>query len=164
MSKLIIIRGNSGCGKTTVAKALQHRLGHNTMLVSQDYIRREMLYVHDGPSTEAVPLLTEMIRYGWAHSEHVILEGILYSDFYKPLFVEAGKIFRADIFAFYYNISFEETLRRHNTKPNRADFGQEAMKRWWRENDFLEIIQETELTSSVSEEEAVSLIYKTVKG
>ena len=44
MSKLVIIRGNSGSGKTTTAKMLQHRLGRNIMLLSQDVIRREMLW------------------------------------------------------------------------------------------------------------------------
>lgn len=43
MSKLIILRGNSGSGKTTVAKALQEKLGYNTMRISQDEVRRNML-------------------------------------------------------------------------------------------------------------------------
>ena len=48
MGKLIILRGNSGSGKTTVAKALQKKLGRNTMLISQDEDRRNMLWVDDG--------------------------------------------------------------------------------------------------------------------
>ena len=47
MSKLIILRGNSGSGKTTIAKELQKLFGKNTMLISQDIIRREMLNVDD---------------------------------------------------------------------------------------------------------------------
>ncbi len=43
MPKLIILRGNSGSGKTTVAKELQKRFGRNTMLISQDAVRRDML-------------------------------------------------------------------------------------------------------------------------
>ena len=43
MVKLIILRGNSGSGKTTIAKELQRKFGENTMLISQDVIRREML-------------------------------------------------------------------------------------------------------------------------
>ena len=39
--KIIIIRGNSGSGKTTVAKELCKRLGNsNVMLLSQDVVRR----------------------------------------------------------------------------------------------------------------------------
>ena len=48
MGKLIILRGNSGSGKSTIAKALQNKFGQNTMLISQDEIRRNMLNVKDG--------------------------------------------------------------------------------------------------------------------
>ena len=53
MSKLIILRGNSGSGKTTVAKALQEKFGYNTMRISQDEVRRNMLWVKDGIDTKA---------------------------------------------------------------------------------------------------------------
>ena len=43
MPKLIILRGNSGSGKTTIAKELQKKFGKNTMLISQDVIRRDIL-------------------------------------------------------------------------------------------------------------------------
>ena len=38
--RLIILRGNSGSGKTTTGKALQKKSGHGTMLISQDVVRR----------------------------------------------------------------------------------------------------------------------------
>ena len=37
MKKIIILRGNSGSGKTTVARALQKKFGYNTMMVSAKY-------------------------------------------------------------------------------------------------------------------------------
>lgn len=54
MKKLVILRGNSGSGKTTVARALQRKIGFNTMLISQDEIRRNMLWVKDGIDTNHV--------------------------------------------------------------------------------------------------------------
>ena len=51
-NKLIILRGNSGSGKTTIAKELQQVFGNNTMLISQDVIRRDMLKVKDGENTK----------------------------------------------------------------------------------------------------------------
>ena len=38
-----MLRGNSGSGKTTVAKGLQELFGRGTMVLSQDMIRREVL-------------------------------------------------------------------------------------------------------------------------
>ena len=57
MGKLIIFRGNSGSGKTTVAKELQKKFGHNTMLISQDEVRRNILWVKDGIDTLLVELV-----------------------------------------------------------------------------------------------------------
>ncbi len=45
MTRLIILRGNSGGGKTTVAKRLQRELGYETMLVQQDVVRHEILRI-----------------------------------------------------------------------------------------------------------------------
>ncbi len=80
MRKLIILRGNSGSGKSTIAKELQNRFGANTMLISQDVIRRDVLKVKDGKNTPALPLMKELLIYGHNHSNIVILEGIMYAD------------------------------------------------------------------------------------
>ena len=68
MHKLIVLLGNSGSGKITVAKEFQKVLGSNTMLISQDAIRRDMLNVRDGKDTLAIPLLMELLRYGRKNS------------------------------------------------------------------------------------------------
>lgn len=72
MRKLITFRGNSGSGKTTVARKLQKKFGHNTMLISQDEIRRNMLWVKDGIDTKALPLMIELLKYGNEHSDIVV--------------------------------------------------------------------------------------------
>ena len=93
MGKLIILRGNSGSGKTTVAKELQKKFGYNTMLISQDEIRRNILRVKDGIDTKALPLMIELLKYGYEHSDIVILEGIMYEEWYNPLFKVANKLY-----------------------------------------------------------------------
>lgn len=147
MAKLIILRGNSGSGKTTIAKELQKSLGRNTMLISQDVVRRDMLRVKDGENTEALPLMKELLAYGRNHCEIVILEGIMYADWYKPLFELAVQLYGTDIFAYYFDLPFEETLKRHQTKPNCNEFGEEAMRRWWRDKDFSDVLSERVITS-----------------
>lgn len=158
MSKLVMIRGNSGSGKTTVAKKLQHQLGPNTMVISQDVIRREILWVKDGANTKALSLLAEMLIYGQKHCEIVILEGILYSKWYMPVFELGKNIFGNQILAYYYNIPFEETLFRHGFKRNHQEFGENEMKKWWHEKDYLKIIPEKTISKDKSIEEVVEII------
>lgn len=109
MSELIILRGNSGSGKTTIAKEIQKNFGRNTMLISQDVIRRDMLRVKDGENTEAISLMKELLAYGREHSDIVILEGIMYADWYKPLFELAIQLYDTKVYAYYFDIPFEET-------------------------------------------------------
>lgn len=162
MSALIIIRGNSGSGKSSVAKALQKKLGRNTLVIPQDTVRREMLWAHDGKDTAALPLLITLLNYGHAHCEYVILEGILNADWYRPLFESAVKLFKSRIFAYYYDISFEETLKRHQTKEKKSEFGETEMRQWWNEKDFIQIIPEKVFKEDVSLEDAVNTIMKEV--
>ena len=164
MGKLIILRGNSRSGKTTVAKELQNRFGRNTMLISQDMVRREILKVKDGENTQAIPLMKELLIYGNNHSEVVILEGIMYADWYKPLFELAVRLYGSNIYAYYFDLTFGETLKRHQTKPNCHEFGEEAMRRWWREKDFSDILNEVSITAEKSMESIVNNIYDTVSG
>ncbi len=162
MPKLIILRGNSGSGKTTVAKELQKEFGKNTMLISQDVIRRDMLRVKDGKETEAIPLMKELIAYGYVHSEVTILEGIMCDKWYKPLFELANQLYGSEIYAYYFDISFEETLKRHKTKPNCLEFGEEAMRRWWKEKDYSEVLSELSITEEQELQSIVQDIFNSV--
>ena len=162
MPKLIILRGNSGSGKTTVAKELQNRFGNNTMCISQDVIRRDILKVKDGENTQALPLMKELLIYGNRHSNVVILEGIMYADWYKSLFELAVQLYGTEIYAYYFDLPFEETLKRHQTKPNCHDFGEEAMRRWWREKDFSDVLNEVCITAERNIDDIVGDICNTI--
>lgn len=157
-SRIIVLRGNSGCGKTTVSRALQKHFGRGTLLVSQDIVRREMLFVKDGPETEAIDLLIELVRYGRENCATVILEGILYSDWYQRLFEVVKEEFGSHIYTYYFDIPFEETLLRHSTRPNAGEFGEADMKRWWRENDYLTDISESIIDKDMTAEAIVHMI------
>ena len=162
MKKLIVLRGNSGSGKTTVAKELQKRFGRNTMLISQDVVRRDMLRVKDGEATEAVPLLKELLKYGNTHSGVVILEGIMNDKWYHSLFELAKMLYKDNIYAYYFDLPFEETLKRHKTKPNCQEFGENEMRRWWIEKDYSKILDECSITQEKDFDSIVVEIYSKV--
>lgn len=162
MSKLIIIRGNSGSGKSTLAKTLQHRFGRGTLVISQDLVRREMLWAKDGEGTPALPLMEELLKYGRKNSEVTILEGILDAEVYYDLFETAKAEFGENIFAYYYDLPFEETVNRHQTREKLHSFGVNDMKRWWNEKDFLKNITEEIFTREITLEQAADLVYNKV--
>ncbi len=162
MHKLVMLRGNSGSGKTTVAKALQELFGRGTMVLSQDMIRREVLKERDGTDPPALPLIKQMLEYGSEHCEVVILEGIFIADWYRELFETVIELYGSDIYAYYFDISFEETVRRHNTRSKAAEFGADEMRKWWKEKDYLDMIKETTITEDKNKDEIVNEIYTRV--
>lgn len=159
MGKLIILRGNSGSGKTTVAKELQKKFGYNTMLISQDEIRRNILRVKDGIDTKALPLMIELLKYGYEHSDIVILEGIMYEEWYNPLFKVANKLYGSNVYSYYFDIPFEETIRRHQTRSKSQEFGEEHMRGWWREKDFSAVLKEQLITCEMDANSIVAKVY-----
>ena len=159
MGKLIILRGNSGSGKTTVVRKLQKKFGHNTMLISQDEIGRNMLWVKDGIDTKALPLMIELLKYGNEHSDIVILEGIMYDEWYSPLFNEANELYGTNVYSYYFDIPFEETVRRHQTRSKSQEFGEEHMRGWWREKDFSSVLKEKIITCEMDVNSIVEKVY-----
>ena len=155
----ITFEGPDGSGKTTVARALQKKFGYNTMMISQDEIRRNILWVKDGVDTKALPLMIELMKYGYEHCDVVILEGIMYDEWYSPLFKTANELYGMDIYAYYFDILFEETVRRHNTRDKKQEFGEEDMRRWWREKDFSSVFNEKIITSDIDADSIVEMIY-----
>lgn len=128
--KIILLRGNSGSGKTTIANELQKHFGKGTFLISQDVIRREMLYVNDGLNNPAIDLMINLVKYGKENCKIVILEGIFYSEWYQQLFHAVKNEFRNAIYAYYFDIPFGETLNRHKKRAKVSDFGEKEMRRW----------------------------------
>jgi len=53
-TQLVVVRGNSASGKTSVAAGLRERYGRGIALVSQDVLRREVLRERDIPATSTL--------------------------------------------------------------------------------------------------------------
>lgn len=158
-SRLIIIRGNSGSGKSTVARLLREKLGERTMLVQQDIVRLGIVGVKDREGNPAIELITRIASYGSEIGYDVVLEGILSKKLYGTKLHElVGKFDEA--FVFYMDVSFEETLKRHVTKPNKDEYGEEKMREWWIEKDYLGTPDEYLIPESYSVEESIDFIIK----
>ncbi len=127
MKKLIIIRGNSGSRKSTLAREIHKKLARNNLLISQDTIRRDMELKME-KILFALPLLENLLEYGHNNCEITILEGILNAEWYTPLFKKAQHLYGKNIDAYYFDIPFAETVKRHKTRPQSGSFSSEKMK------------------------------------
>lgn len=164
MPAIIIIRGNAASGKTSLAYALQEEMGKNTLLLSQDLLRRTMLHAHDGFDTPTIPLLLNLLEYGYDNCQTVILEGILRSNWYQPVWQKILELYNLEhIYAYYYDLPFDETIKRHSSREKAKEFGQDSLKRWWIDKDYLTEIPETRLTKDLSLEDAKALILTDLK-
>ena len=159
---LIILRGNSGCGKTSTARLLQRQLGDGTMLVSQDVVRREILRVKDSEGNPAIQLIYDLCMYGNNVGYTVILEGILSNKKYGAMLCRLLDDFQGEKLIYYFDVSFEETVRRHATKPNAHEFGELEMRQWWKEKDYLDFENEFLIRNDTSQEDIINMILKTM--
>jgi thymidylate kinase len=121
-SKLIVIRGPSGSGKSTVAKALFKNATRKTCLIEQDYYRFIFKSRDDGSKANSATIhkmIKDNILTALNDGYDVILEGILASQSYVDDLNEIISKHPSGNYLFYFDISLEETLRRHRTRPSR---------------------------------------------
>lgn len=162
MQKLIILRGNSGSGKSSAAKRLQENLGYQTMLIPQDVVRREILKTQDLPDNPAIQLIGDMAAYGGKIGYDVIMEGIMTEERYGSMLRRLIADFPGSAHVYYFDISFKETLRRHNKKANKHEFGEHEMRQWWVEKDILHYPNEQFITDKMSELDIDTKILKDI--
>ncbi|NME07358.1 kinase [Psychrobacillus sp. BL-248-WT-3] len=158
VSKLIILRGNSGSGKTTTAKSLQNHLGSGTLLVSQDMVRRDMLMVQDREGNLSMDLIRQIAEYGKDKCEYVIVEGILSKNRYGEMLNNLIQFYNLNTFTYYFDLSFEETVKRHNSRTKKFEFGEDSLRAWWNPNDYLGVGGEIILTDEMSQNDVFELI------
>jgi len=159
-AKIIIIRGNSGSGKSTISKALQEKLMKDTLLIPHDMVRMVMVGQYgEMIGNPSVKLLENLVAYGQQNFSYVILEGILNSYIYKSVFNMIKETYKEQIFAYYFDLPIEETVKRH-IERDFHEFGEKELREWFVEKDFIPNIKEKILTKEMSRDEIIDMIYQ----
>ena len=120
--KLIVIRGPSGSGKSTVAKALFKGATRKTCLIEQDHYRFIFRSRDDGSKANSATIhkmIKDNVLTALNDGYDVILEGILATQSYVDDLSEIFTRHPTENYLFYFDISLEETIRRHQTRPSR---------------------------------------------
>jgi len=163
MQHLIIIRGNSGSGKSTAAKKLQQKMGYQTMLIPQDIVRREMLRVRDRDNNPSVQLIYDLAMYGHKIGFDVIIEGIFVSARYGEMLRQLIADFKGEPYVYYFDVPLEVTLQRHSLKPNAHEFGEKELREWWVEKDYLNVPSEKRITADMNESQIGEMFVSDIK-
>jgi hypothetical protein len=139
-TRLIVIRGNSASGKSSVAAGLREKFGRNLAIVGQDNLRRIVLRERDRPGGANIGLIDLTVRYALDNGFHVVVEGILYADRYGTMLQDLVRAHQGVTRCYYLNVPFKETVLRHATKPDAeylAHVNEGHLRDWYREKDLL---------------------------
>ncbi|MER6134043.1 AAA family ATPase [Streptomyces sp. NPDC001815] len=157
-TRLVVLRGNSASGKSSVAAGLRERFGRGLAVVGQDNLRRIVLRERDRPGAANIGLIDLTARYALDAGFHVVVEGILYADHYGGMLTELRADHRGPTHAYYLDIPFGETLARHATKPIADDVSETQLSDWYRARDLLPGGTETVIGAHSSLHETVDRI------
>ena len=155
---LIVVRGNSASGKSSVAAGIRTRYGRGLSIVSQDNLRRVVLREHDIPGGANIGLIDLTARHAIRSGFHVVVEGILRADYYGTMLTALIAGHASQAFAYYLDIPLEETLRRHQRKAEALKYGEPEMRQWYRERDLLPGGIERVITSESSLDDTIATI------
>jgi predicted kinase len=156
---LVIIRGNSGSGKSTVAAEVRRRSGRGCALLEQDYLRRVVLREHGSSTPVVAPgFITTVTRGALTSGYHVVLEGILDCRSHGPLLRELIAEHPGPVHVFWLQVSFEETVRRHAGRPDMAHVTEQMMRGWYTDRDLLGVPGEQVIGEESGFEQTVTTI------
>jgi adenylate kinase family enzyme len=127
-SKLIVMRGPSGAGKSTVAKLIHSKVVNKTALIGQDYYRHVMFNnLHSDLEAPRYVMFAAVLA-ALEHGYDVILEGFMGMGKYKSYFDELLACHPKDNYFFYFDVTFEETVRRHRTRLKSEGLNESKMR------------------------------------
>ncbi|WP_033418594.1 AAA family ATPase [Serinicoccus marinus] len=155
---LIVLRGNSGSGKSTVARRLQEVLApHPTAILQQDHFRRVVYRERTGEGVAHAELLEVAARHCLDRGHHVVLDGILDATTYGPM-LQRSATHAGDARFFAFDLAFEEMVRRHATRPQAREFGVEEMAGWYHGWQPLPFVEEERITAGESVDQIVTRV------
>lgn len=111
------------------------------------------------PENPSIQLIKDIAIFGHTIGYDVIIEGILVRKRYGAMLRELASYFDETL-EYYFDISLEETLRRHETRPDSHEFGGAQMREWYIEKDVLDFPHEKIFTDRESEDKIFQTILK----
>jgi len=129
--RLIVLRGPSAAGKSTVAAELARACASKVAILEEDYFRRVILQRKDEDRTACTRMLHASALAALDSGFHVVLEGILNARYYRWVIGDLAARNPGRSFLYYFDITLEETLRRHQGKPIAGEVAPSSVRDWY---------------------------------
>ncbi|MEK8168763.1 AAA family ATPase [Streptomyces sp. M19] len=162
-TRLVVVRGNSASGKSSVAAGLREKFGRNLAIVGQDHLRRIVLGERDRSGGANIGLIDLTARYALDKGFHVVIEGILSADRYGAMLQDLAHAHCGVTRCYYLDVPFEETILRHATKPDAgypARTTEDHLRDWYVHRDLLPGAMESVIDATSTLDKTVQRIMR----
>jgi predicted kinase len=159
--RLVVLRGLSAAGKSTVASELARTCADKVAVLEEDYFRRVVLRRQDKDRVACRRVQCACAVAALDSGFHVILDGILNARYYRAVIAELLARSPDTSSLYYFDVSLEETLRRHASKPIASDVPVSSLRDWYAAASPLGHVAETLIPEVFSVEQAVQLVQQT---
>jgi len=173
-TRLVVLRGNSGSGKSTVARIVRAQLRpgpvdltrdyyrNNVALIEQDYIRREMLGENDRSNALNINVINLTARAALNDGFDVVIEGILFAERYANMLRALTRDHQGVTRHWYFAAALEVTLDRHQQRPLGATVPGANLREWYRADDLLPRVEQQLVPEDWSAQYAADQIVSSV--
>ncbi|MEO6530335.1 MAG: hypothetical protein ABIN10_08140, partial [Specibacter sp.] len=132
--------------------------------IEQDYFRRTVLGERGNYSQLTVELIAQAAALALRHGRAVIADGVFNASIYSEPFTALRAGHTGPSLFYAYDLTLEETLLRHTTRPHKqADFDEHTMRGWYHGWDPLQGIAEQRITAAETAAETVTRILNDVR-
>ena len=157
-NSFIVLRGPAGSGKSTIAQMLKEVLKENTIIVEQDYFNHTLLNGLKDDTGLIAKIIERISSLALAHGYSVVLEGVLRKEKYRHTIEKISRNFNGQSIVCYFDISREETVRRHKMRDKYKMFDSDEMISWYGLASPLGVGNEIIVDESLSKEDIVAII------
>lgn len=153
-TRLVVLRGNSGSGKSTVAQLVRAQLRpgqvdpdrgyyrNNVALIEQDYIRRTMVGEHDRSNGVNIDVIDLTSRAALNAGFDVVIEGMLFAERYADMLAALTRDHHGITRHWYFAATLDVTLDRHQGRPLGATVPAADLREWYRADDLLPDVEQ----------------------
>src|SRR4051794_77666 len=153
MAKLVVIRGPSGAGKSTIARGVAAAASRPVAVVDRD---QYMFMFNRWPDSPDQELLRLVILFCLDKDIDVVFEGNFKVETHIGLLEELFAAHADENYIFYLDVALEETLRRHQNRPQRIS--EQEIRELFPATTPLNDARERLIPETASTDEAVRII------